>query len=165
MDEADLLHIIRHPATMIASDGTVTVFGSAAPHPQLWHVCARARGLCAGEKYHARRRRAQDAVVPGSALGLTDRGAEAGMKADIMVFDPATVRDMVTFEKPHQYAAGVPHVIVKASAFTRTAMTAARPGRVSAAGKGRLANASCAPTAARGTRSAYAPLLHQRLHA
>ena len=53
------------------------------------------------------------------------------MKADIAVFDPATVRDMATFEQPHQYAVGVPQVIVNGQVvYDNGAMTAARPGRV-----------------------------------
>jgi N-acyl-D-amino-acid deacylase len=54
-----------------------------------------------------------------------------GLKADIAVFDPATVRDTATFEKPHSYAEGVSYVVVNGEvAFENGAMTAARPGRV-----------------------------------
>jgi len=53
------------------------------------------------------------------------------MKADIAVFDPARVRDMATFEEPHQYAAGFSHVIVNGQVvYEGGGMTAARPGRV-----------------------------------
>ena len=53
------------------------------------------------------------------------------MKADIAVFDPATVRDRATFEKPHQYADGFPTCMVNGQiVFEDGAMTAARPGRV-----------------------------------
>ena len=53
------------------------------------------------------------------------------MKADIAIFDPVTVRDLATFEKPHQYAEGVSEVIVNGQvAFENGKMTAARPGRV-----------------------------------
>jgi dihydroorotase/N-acyl-D-amino-acid deacylase len=52
-------------------------------------------------------------AFPAARIGLTDRGVlREGMKADIAVFDPARVRDMATFEEPHQYAAGFSHVIV-----------------------------------------------------
>jgi len=53
------------------------------------------------------------------------------MKADITIFDPATVRDMATFAKPHQYAVGFSFVIVNGEiVFESGAMTAARPGKV-----------------------------------
>jgi N-acyl-D-amino-acid deacylase len=46
-------------------------------------------------------------------LGLTDRGRLApGMAADVVVFDPATVGDPADFVDPHQYATGVPYVLV-----------------------------------------------------
>ena len=54
-----------------------------------------------------------------------------GMKADIAIFDPAQVKDLATFEKPHQYAAGFSHVLVNGQeVFDGNAMTAARPGVV-----------------------------------
>jgi N-acyl-D-aspartate/D-glutamate deacylase len=53
------------------------------------------------------------------------------MKADIAVFDAATVRDTATFEKPHSYAEGVHLVIINGQvAFENGKMTDARPGRV-----------------------------------
>jgi len=53
------------------------------------------------------------------------------MKADIAVFDPAGVRDIATYDKPHQYAEGFSHVIVNGEiAYENGAMTTARPGRV-----------------------------------
>jgi N-acyl-D-aspartate/D-glutamate deacylase len=53
------------------------------------------------------------------------------MKADLVIFDPATVRDTATFEKPHSYAEGFSHVLVNGQVvFENGAMTAARPGRV-----------------------------------
>jgi N-acyl-D-aspartate/D-glutamate deacylase len=69
---------------------------------------------------------------PAQRLGLTDRGLlRPGMKADIAIFNPATVRDLATFERPHQYAEGFSMVIVNGQiVFQSSAMTAARPGRV-----------------------------------
>jgi N-acyl-D-aspartate/D-glutamate deacylase len=71
-------------------------------------------------------------AFPAARIGLADRGVlKEGMKADIAVFDPARVRDMATFEEPHQYAAGFSHVIVNGQVvYENGAMTAARPGRV-----------------------------------
>ncbi len=61
------------------------------------------------------------------------------MKADIAVFDPNRVRDMATFENPHQYAEGFAFVIVNGQiVYENGAMTVARPGRV-IYGPGRIA--------------------------
>ena len=70
-------------------------------------------------------------AMPAARVGLNDRGLlRPGMKADIVVFDPATVRDLATFEKPHQYAEGYAQVIVNGQVvFENGAMTVARPGR------------------------------------
>jgi N-acyl-D-aspartate/D-glutamate deacylase len=53
------------------------------------------------------------------------------MQADLAVFDPATVRDAATFERPHQYAEGFSVIVVNGQVvFESGHMTAARPGRV-----------------------------------
>jgi len=134
ISEQDLERILRHPATMIASDGEIPIFGQAAPHPRSYGTWARVLAV------YVRERKVltlEDAVrkmttLPAQRLGLTDRGLlRAGMKADIAVFDPARVRDMATFDKPHQYAEGFSWVIVNgAIVFDGSAMTMARPGRV-----------------------------------
>jgi N-acyl-D-aspartate/D-glutamate deacylase len=54
-----------------------------------------------------------------------------GLKADIVIFDPAKVLDMATYEEPHQYAVGYQDVIVNGLVvFENGEMTSARPGRV-----------------------------------
>jgi dihydroorotase/N-acyl-D-amino-acid deacylase len=134
MSEEDLVRIMRHPATMVASDGEVPVFGVASPHPRSYGTFARLLGTYVREKKVLT---LEDAVrrtssFPAARLGLADRGVlRAGMKADVVVFDAATVRDMATYEKPHQYAEGFSHVIVNGQVvFEKGEMTAARPGRV-----------------------------------
>jgi N-acyl-D-aspartate/D-glutamate deacylase len=70
--------------------------------------------------------------MPAARLKLGDRGLiKAGMKADIVVFDPDKVIDKATFEKPHQYSEGFLDVLVNGKfALLDGKVTAARPGRV-----------------------------------
>jgi len=134
ISEADLIRILRHPATMIGSDGEIPIFGRANPHPRSYGTFARVLGEYVREKKTIS---LEDAVrkmtsFPAQRLGLSDRGLlRPGMKADIAIFDPAKVRDLATFEQPHQYAGGFSYVIVNGQiVFEGGAMTAARPGRV-----------------------------------
>jgi N-acyl-D-amino-acid deacylase len=134
MSDDDVQRIMRHPATMIASDGEVPIFGRANPHPRSYGTFARVLGLYVRDK---KTLTLEDAVrkmtsFPAARMGIADRGiVRAGMKADIAVFNPAAVRDTATFEKPHQYAEGFSHVIVNGQmVFENGEMTAARPGRV-----------------------------------
>lgn len=132
--EEDVQRVMAHPATMIASDGGVPVFGVGAPHPRSYGTFARVLGVYVREKGVIT---LEDAVrkmtsFPASRLGLGDRGVlRAGMKADIAVFDSARVKDMATYDKPHQYAVGFDYVVVNGQiVYEGGAMTAARPGRV-----------------------------------
>src|SRR6516162_8408026 len=134
MGEQDLERILMHPATMIASDGQVVVFSQAVPHPRSYGTFARVLSVYVREKGVVT---LEDAVrkmssFPAARIGLSDRGVlRPGMKADIAVFDPARVRDMATYEKPHQYAEGVAYVIVNGQiVYENGAMTTARPGKV-----------------------------------
>src|SRR6266446_3690448 len=132
--EEDLVRILRHPATMIASDGEVPIFGRGAPHPRSYGTFARVLAVYVREKGILTLEEAvrKMSSFPAARIGLADRGVlRPGMKADIAVFDPARVRDAATFEKPHQYAAGFAYVIVNGQVvYENGAMTAARPGRV-----------------------------------
>ena len=68
---------------------------------------------------------------PANRLGIADRGLlRAGMKADVVVFDPATVRDTSTYAKPDQYSTGVAWVLVNGTAVVANGKpTNALPGR------------------------------------
>jgi N-acyl-D-amino-acid deacylase len=132
--EQDLERILVHPATMVASDGEVAIFGRNHPHPRSYGTFVRVLGLYARDKKLLPLETAVQkmSALPAQRLGLADRGVlRAGMKADIAVFDAARVRDTATFEKPHSYAAGVNYVIVNGQVIVDSgSMTPARPGRV-----------------------------------
>jgi dihydroorotase/N-acyl-D-amino-acid deacylase len=134
MSERDLVRILRHPATMVASDGEVPTFGRANPHPRSYGTFARVLGVYVREKKVLSLEEAirKMSAFPAARLGFSDRGVlRVGMKADMAVFDPATVRDLATFDKPHQYAEGFSHVIVNGQVIVENGqMTDARPGRV-----------------------------------
>jgi dihydroorotase/N-acyl-D-amino-acid deacylase len=134
ISEEDLQRIMVHPATMIASDGEIPIFGQAVPHPRSYGTFVRVLGRYVREKKLLTLETAVQKMssFPAQRLGLADRGVlRAGLKADLAIFDPARVADTATFEKPHSYAAGVSTVIVNGQiAFENGAMTATRPGRV-----------------------------------
>ena len=75
-------------------------------------------------------RKASSAVA--TRLSLTDRGVlKVGLKADVIVFDPATIADLATFEQPHQLSIGVREVFVNGIAVVRGGKhTGAKPGQV-----------------------------------
>src|SRR2546428_1529895 len=134
INEEDLQRILRHPATMIGSDGEVPIFGQASPHPRSYGTFVRVLGRYVRDLKVIT---LEDAVrkmsaYPAQRTGLADRGVlREGMKADVAVFDPNTIRDLATFEQPHQYAEGVALVVVNGQiAVEDGKMTAARPGRV-----------------------------------
>jgi N-acyl-D-amino-acid deacylase len=68
---------------------------------------------------------------PAQNLELDHRGMlKEGMFADVVVFDPKTITDHATFEKPHQYATGVKHVFVNGVQVIKEGEhTGAKPGR------------------------------------
>ncbi|MDQ8178857.1 MAG: D-aminoacylase [Gemmatimonadota bacterium] len=75
-------------------------------------------------------RKASSAVA--TRLSLTDRGVlKVGLKADVIVFDPATITDHATFEQPHQLSTGMRDVFVNGVAVVREGRhTGAKPGQV-----------------------------------
>jgi N-acyl-D-amino-acid deacylase len=134
IDENDLQRILRHPATMIGSDGEIPIFGTANPHPRSYGTFVRVLGRYVRDLKVIT---LEDAVrkmsaFPAQRIGLADRGVlREGLRADIAIFDPNTIRDLATFERPHQYAEGVDYVIINGQVvFEGGKMTAARPGRI-----------------------------------
>ena len=135
ISEDDLVRIMKHPATMIASDAApgMPEFGKDVPHPRAYGTFARVLGVYVREKKVLS---LEDAVrkmssFPARRMGLPDRGiVRTGMKADIVVFDPATIVDKATFERPHQYAEGISSVIVNGVATLEAGkITGQRAGR------------------------------------
>jgi dihydroorotase/N-acyl-D-amino-acid deacylase len=134
ISEEDVERILRYPFTMIASDGGIPVFGKEVPHPRYYGTFARVLGRYVRER---RTLTLEDAVrrmssLPAGRLKLWDRGLlRPGMKADLVVFDPATIADKADFGNPHQYAVGVKCTLVNgAPALLDGAVTDKRPGRV-----------------------------------
>jgi len=125
---------MRHPASMIASDGGVIVFGEARPHPRSYGTFARVlseyvreRGILTLEEAVRKM-----SAFPAQRMGLHDRGViRPGMAADLAVFDAARVRDLATFAEPHQYAEGISLVVVNGEIVLENGrVTDARSGRV-----------------------------------
>jgi dihydroorotase/N-acyl-D-amino-acid deacylase len=115
LDDADVDRIMRHPQTMIASDGRLTKPGEGHPHPRWYGTFPRVLGHYVRERKLLSLEAAVHKMtgMPARRLGLADRGRVAtGLVADLVLFDPATVRDQATFEAPHQYPVGIDVVLV-----------------------------------------------------
>ena len=134
INEQDVERILRYPFTMIASDGSIPIFGEAAPHPRSYGTFARVLGRYVRERGVIT---LEDAVrkmtsLPAGRLKLFDRGLlRPGMMADVVVFDAGAIIDKAEYDKPHQYAAGVVHLFVNGKpALFVGKVTDQRPGRV-----------------------------------
>jgi N-acyl-D-amino-acid deacylase len=139
IDEGDVQRIMKHPMTMIASDGRLTRPGEGVPHPRAYGTFPRVLGVYVREKKILTLEEAVKKMtsMPADRLGLKSRGRlQHGTVADVVLFDAATVSDKGTFESPHQYPVGIKHVFVNGVLVVENeAMTTARPGRVLRRGK------------------------------
>ena len=131
-DESDIERFMQSEYGMIGSDGRLSHFGEASPHPRGYGTFPRVLGHYVRERgviglEEAVRRMTS---APADRLGFAGRGRIAeGAIADVTVFDPATVIDRATFEQPHQYPVGIPYVFVGGVAVVRAGeVTGARPG-------------------------------------
>jgi N-acyl-D-amino-acid deacylase len=110
------------------------VFLHSSTHPRAYGTFARLLGRYVREQQVVPLEEAIRRLTshPAAVLGLARRGRLLpGYLADVVVFDPASIRDHATFEAPHQYATGVEHVFVNGQHVLRHGVhTDARPGRV-----------------------------------
>lgn len=130
--------VLANPLVMIGSDGSAMAptgpAGQARPHPRNYGAFARVL------HHYVHERKLFDlpaaikkmTSMAADQLGLGDRGRLArGQKADLVVFNAATVEDRATFAEPHQYPAGIAHVLVNGVLVVEGGRhSGARPGRV-----------------------------------
>jgi N-acyl-D-amino-acid deacylase len=137
MSEENLAKQIRLPWVSFGSDaGSLAPeppFTKANPHPRAYGNFARLLGKYVREEKVIPLAEAVRRLtgLPATNLELDRRGfLREGMFADVVVFDPATITDRATFEKPHQFAVGMKHVFVNGSHVLKDGEhTGAKPGR------------------------------------
>jgi len=133
MSEENVRLALSQPWAAISSDaGAINLDAPGFPHPRAFGTNAKTLG------YYVRETGVlglEDAVrkmssLPAQILGLRDRGQlQKGFWADVVVFDPKTVKDTATYEKPKSYAVGVPYVLVNGVlVIDRGEHTGAKPG-------------------------------------
>jgi len=116
MSEEDMRLFMKQDFVATASDGAATVPDtSSMPHPRNYGTFPRKIGFYSiQEKLIPLESAIRSASgLPADIMGLKDRGyLKIGYFADIVVFSPDTFRDKATYDKPHQYATGISHVLV-----------------------------------------------------
>ncbi len=137
MSEENVKKELRKPWISFGSDEASQApeppFTKSNPHPRAYGNFARVLGKYVRDEKVLPM---SDAIhrlsgQPATNLGLDHRGfLKEGMFADVVVFDPATISDRATFEKPHQYAVGVKHVFINGVQVIKDGEhTGAKPGR------------------------------------
>ncbi len=131
MSEDDVRTVMAHPSTMIGSDGIPSLEGR--PHPRLYGTFARVLGRYARDLGVLPMAEAVHRMtgLPARKFGLAGRGrVEAGAFADLVVFDPASILDVGSYEDPKHAPRGIAHVFVNGIATVREGRhTGARAGR------------------------------------
>jgi N-acyl-D-amino-acid deacylase len=138
MAEEDVRAALRHPLAMFGSDGWVSTpsgpLGEGKPHPRSYGTYPRVLGHYVREvKLFGLEEAVHKAAYrPAERLGLRGKGrVQVGADADLVVFDPATVRDVATYADPHRFPVGIEHVWVAGQPTIRNGRhTGARAGRV-----------------------------------
>ena len=131
MAEPDIRAILAHPLVMIGSDAIIS---SGRPHPRLWGTFPRVLGHYARDVGLFSQAEAVRKMTsfPAQKFSLWDRGLiRPGMAADLVVFDPATVKDRATYDDPEQAPIGLRYVIVNGTLSVRDgAYNGARAGHL-----------------------------------
>ena len=138
MSEENVRMQLQHPAVMFCTDGLgVSAGGPLAKgivHPRFFGTYPRIFGQYVREEGILSLEGAswKASGFPAQKLGLADRGViREGCRADLVVFDPATVRDRATYAEPLRYPAGIGTVLVNGEVVVEEGgQTRARPGRV-----------------------------------
>jgi N-acyl-D-amino-acid deacylase len=137
MREADMVEAMRTPWVSFDTDSEARAedgpMSQSKSHPRGWGTFPRILGKYVRQDgvltlEEAIRKMTSQAAI---RVGITDRGlVRPGMMADLVVFDPATITDVATFEQPNRYSTGVRHVFVNGKAVVASgAITKERPGR------------------------------------
>jgi N-acyl-D-amino-acid deacylase len=138
MSQPDVTLALQQPWVAIDNDSSGTspegLLGQEHPHPRAYGTFPRIlRKYVREEKVLT----LEDAIrkfsaLPAQRLRLTDRGVlKAGMWADVVIFDPATVHDLATFENPNQLSEGMEYVLVNGvPVIDQSKMSGALPGKV-----------------------------------
>ncbi len=138
MSEENTERLLAHPMGMVCSDGGARApygpLSEGSPHPRSYGTFPRILGHYCRDRRIMRLETAihKLTAMPARRLHFRDRGLVVpGAFADLVAFDPDTVADRATFEDPHQYPIGIPHVLVAGQVVVRDGEhTGAHPGRI-----------------------------------
>jgi N-acyl-D-amino-acid deacylase len=136
--EEDIIRIMKHPLSMIGSDGMAISpegpFSKQQHHPRSYGAYTRVLGQYVRKKGVLTLSEAVRKMTgfPAQKLGLIDRGyLMEGMYADIVIFDKKTVSDTATFLNPHHFSKGIAHVLVNGKlVIENTKYTSNLPGQI-----------------------------------
>jgi len=138
MSEPDVELALKQPWVSIDNDSQGTspsgLLGEEHPHPRAYGTFPRIMRKFVREEHLLT---LPDAIrkfsaLPAQRMRLTDRGVlKAGMFADLVIFDPATITDVATYEQPNQLSKGMEYVLVNGvPVIAEGKMTGALPGKV-----------------------------------
>jgi len=134
MSEIDIEAFSAQPWTATSSDASIALPDDGPVHARFYGTFPRKIRHYALERKIMTLENAIRAStsLPAQILGLRDRGMiREGFKADIVVFDPAGIKDTATFFDPHQYAEGIEHVLVNGAFVVESGkLTWQKPGIV-----------------------------------